>query len=43
LNRPTDNSSIRAVVEKAFAGVAATIIIGFVFAGTMVMCFPTLA
>jgi hypothetical protein len=43
MNRPTDSNSLRAVVEKVFAGCAAALILVFVSAGTVAMCFPTLA
>ncbi|MGH8237420.1 MAG: hypothetical protein ACREXP_10415 [Steroidobacteraceae bacterium] len=43
MNRPTDSFSLRTAVEKVFAGIAATVIIAFVSAGTVAMCFPTLA
>ena len=43
MNRPTDSFSLRTAVEKVFAGIAATMIIAFVSAGTVGMCFPTLA
>ncbi|HEY7639120.1 MAG TPA: hypothetical protein VH814_05300 [Steroidobacteraceae bacterium] len=43
MNRPTDSFSLRSVVEKVFAGVAAAVIIAFVSAGTVAMCFPNIA
>ena len=43
MNKPTDNLSIRAIVEKVFAGVAAAAIIAFISAGTVAMCFPNVA
>ena len=43
MNKPTDSFSLRTAVEKVFAGIAATLIIAFVSAGTVAMCFPTLA
>ena len=43
MNRPTDSFSLRTAIEKVFAGIAATLIIAFVSAGTVAMCFPTLA
>ena len=43
MNRPTDSFSLRTFVEKVFAGFAATVIIAFVSAGTVAICFPTLA
>ena len=42
MNRPTDSNSRRTVVEKVFAACAAVVIIAFVSAGTVAMCFPTL-
>jgi hypothetical protein len=43
MNRPHDSFSLRTVVEKVFAGIAAAAIIGFISAGTLAMCFPTVA
>jgi hypothetical protein len=43
MNKPTDSFSLRAVVEKVFAGIAAAAIIGFISAGTVAMCFPNVA
>ena len=43
MNKPTDSYSLRSVVEKVFAGIAVAAIIAFVSAGTVAMCFPTLA
>lgn len=43
MNKPTDSLSLRTVVEKVFAGIAATAIIVFISAGTVAMCFPTVA
>jgi hypothetical protein len=43
MNKPTDSFSLRTVVEKVFAGIAATAIIAFISAGTVVMCFPQVA
>jgi hypothetical protein len=43
MNKPTDHLSIRAFVEKVFAGIAAAAIIAFVSAGTVAMCFPNVA
>ena len=43
MNKPTDSYSLRNVVEKVFAGIAAAAIIAFVSAGTVAMCFPTIA
>ena len=43
MNRHNDSYSLRAVVEKVFAGIAATAIIAFVSVGTVAMCFPTVA
>jgi hypothetical protein len=43
MNKPTDSFSLRTAIEKVFAGIAATLIIAFVSAGTVAMCFPTLA
>jgi hypothetical protein len=43
MNQPTDSNSLRSVVEKVFAGIAAAAIIAFVSAGTVAMCFPNVA
>ncbi len=43
MNRHTDSLSLRTVVEKVFAGCAAAVIVVFVSAGTVAMCFPTIA
>jgi hypothetical protein len=43
MNKPTNSYSLRTVVEKVFAGVAATAIIAFISAGTVAMCFPNVA
>lgn len=43
MNKHTDSLSLRAVVEKVFAGFAATVMIAFVCAGTVAMCFPNVA
>jgi hypothetical protein len=43
MNRPTDSYSLRSVVEKLFAGIAAAAILVFVSAGTVAMCFPNVA
>ena len=43
MNRPTQSFSLRSAVEKVFAGIAATVIIAFVSAGTAAMCFPNIA
>jgi hypothetical protein len=43
MNKHTDSPSLRTVVEKVFAGLAATLIIGFISAGTVAMCFPSIA
>jgi hypothetical protein len=43
MNRPTDSLSLRHVVEKVFAGCAAVVIIAFIAAGTVAMCFPNMA
>lgn len=43
MNKPNDSLSFRTVVEKVFAGIAAAAIIGFISAGTVAMCFPTVA
>ncbi len=43
MNKHTDSFSLRAVVEKVFAGLAATVIFVFVAAGTVTMCFPNIA
>ena len=43
MKKHTDSFSLRSVVEKVFAGLAAAVIFAFVSAGTMVMCFPNIA
>ena len=43
MNKPNDSLSFRTVVEKVFAGIAAAAIIGFISAGTVAICFPTVA
>jgi hypothetical protein len=43
MNKHTDSFSLRSVVEKVFAGVAAAAIVAFVSAGTVAMCFPNIA
>jgi hypothetical protein len=43
LNKYTDSLSLRQVVEKVFAGFAAVVIITFISAGTVAMCFPGIA
>jgi hypothetical protein len=43
MNRPTDSYSLRSVVEKLIAGIAAVAILVFVSAGTVAMCFPNVA
>ena len=43
MDKHSNSFSFRATIEKLFAGVAATIIIAFVGAGTAVMCFPNIA
>lgn len=43
MNRPNDSFSLRTVVEKVLAGIAAAAIIGFISAGTLAMCFSTVA
>ena len=43
MNKHPNGFSLRTVVEKVFAGVAATMIIAFVSAGTVAMCFPSIA
>jgi hypothetical protein len=43
MNKSTDSHSLRSVVEKVFAGIAAAAIIAFVSAGTVAMCFPNVA
>lgn len=43
MSKQTDSFSLRSVVEKVFAGVAATVIIAFVSVGTVAMGFPTIA
>ena len=43
MNKHTDSFSLRSVVEKVFAGFAAAVIIAFVSAGTVAMCFPNVA
>jgi hypothetical protein len=42
MTRHTDSFSLRAAVEKVFAGVAATVIVAFVSVGTVAMCFPNI-
>ena len=41
MSKHTDSFSLRKAIEKAFAGVAAVVIIAFVSVGTLAMCFPT--
>jgi hypothetical protein len=43
MSKHTDSLSLRNVVEKVFAGVAAAAIIVFVSAGIVAMCFPSIA
>jgi hypothetical protein len=43
MSKQTDSFSLRSVVERVFAGVAATVIIAFVSVGTVAMCFPAIA
>jgi hypothetical protein len=43
MNKPNDSYSLRSIVEKVFAGIAAAAIIAFVSAGTVAMCFPNVA
>jgi hypothetical protein len=43
MNKRNDSFSLRAAAEKLFAGIAATVIIAFVCAGTAAMCFPNIA
>jgi hypothetical protein len=43
MNKYTDALSLRNVVEKVFAGCAAAVIITFIAAGTVAMCFPDIA
>jgi len=43
MNRPNDSLSLRALIEKVFAGVAAALIVAFVSVGTVAICFPTVA
>jgi hypothetical protein len=43
MDKHTDSFSLRKAVEKVFAGLAATVIIVFVAAGTAAMCFPQIA
>jgi hypothetical protein len=42
MNKQTDSFSLRTVIEKVFAGLAAAVIFAFVSAGTAAMCFPNL-
>jgi hypothetical protein len=39
MNKHTD-SSLRTLVEKIFAGLAATLTVTVISAGTLAMCFP---
>jgi cell division protein FtsN len=43
MHKHTDSFSLRTAVEKVFAGFAATVIIAFISAGTVAMCFPNIA
>ena len=43
LNKHTDSLSLRKVVEKVFAGVAAAGVVAFISVGTVAMCFPGIA
>ena len=43
MNTLNDSLSLRTVVERVFAGIAAAAIIGFISAGTVAMCFPNVA
>jgi hypothetical protein len=43
MNKHTDSFSLRSAVEQVFAGVAATVIIAFLSAGTVAICFPNIA
>ena len=43
MNKHNDSYSLRSVVEKVFAGIAAAVIITFISAGTLAMCFPNIA
>ena len=43
MDKHTNSFSLRAAVEKVFAGIAATVIIVFVATGTAAMCFPQIA
>jgi hypothetical protein len=43
MDKHTDSFSFRSTIEKAFAGFAAAVIVVFVGAGTVVMCFPNMA
>lgn len=43
LNKHTDSLSLRNVVEKVFAGVAAAGVVAFICVGTVAMCFPGIA
>jgi hypothetical protein len=43
MNKSNDSLSLRSVVEKVFAGIAAAAIIAFISAGTLAMCFPQIA
>ena len=43
MDKHTDSFSLRSTIEKVFAGIAATVIVAFVSAGTVAMCFPNIA
>jgi hypothetical protein len=43
MNKHTDLFSLRSAVEKVFAGLAAAVMVAFVSAGTVAMCFPNIA
>jgi hypothetical protein len=43
MDKHTDSFSFRSTIEKMFAGFAAAMIVAFVGAGTVVICFPNIA
>jgi hypothetical protein len=43
MNKPTNSFSLRATVEKVFAGLAAVFTVTVTLAATVQMCFPTIA
>jgi hypothetical protein len=42
MSKPTDSFGLRAIIEKAFVGVAFAATVVVVSAGTAAMCFPGL-